>query len=129
MYELIIGLASAALLLFLFSFFQKDSYSKLEKEVEELSMQFLQETYQLKKKIKILEEELLMDDSFENSEAKTSTPLSQPSVNAILKNQVISLYNQGANLNSIAQQSSLSLEQVKKILKPYMNQARGGWHE
>ncbi|PAQ14797.1 hypothetical protein CD798_09055 [Bacillaceae bacterium SAOS 7] len=55
---LIIGLAAAAIGFFLLSLFQKDRYKQLSKEMEDLSMQQLQENYQLKQKIKILEEEL-----------------------------------------------------------------------
>ncbi|WP_203361747.1 hypothetical protein [Bacillus sp. REN10] len=118
MYGLVIGLAAAAVIFFLLSLFQKDRYKQLSKEVDDLSMQHLQESYQLKQKIKILEEELFLDDSFElNKEIAT-----EPNVSAIIKNQVISLYYQGTHIDAIAKQSSLSTKQVKQILKTYMDQ-------
>ncbi|SES83810.1 hypothetical protein SAMN05216389_102404 [Oceanobacillus limi] len=48
--------------LFILSFFLTDKFEKLENELEQLSISTMQETYQLKKKVKILEEELLAED-------------------------------------------------------------------
>lgn len=39
-----------------------DPYKKIREEIDELSMQQIKELYQIKKKIKILEEELLISD-------------------------------------------------------------------
>ncbi|MFC4320778.1 hypothetical protein [Litchfieldia salsa] len=58
----IITLLGLAIVLLVFSFFKRDSIKDLEEQVEELSMSLIQETYQLKKKISVLEEELLMDE-------------------------------------------------------------------
>ena len=60
---IIIILLSTSILLFIISFFQKDKTKQLEKELEELSFSVLQENYQLKKRMKVLEEELLMEDT------------------------------------------------------------------
>lgn len=51
-----------AIALFILSFFVNDRFEKLESEIEQLSMSTMQETYQLKKKVKVLEEELLTED-------------------------------------------------------------------
>ncbi|MFD2046073.1 hypothetical protein ACFSTA_12210 [Ornithinibacillus salinisoli] len=51
-----------AIALFVVSFFLTDKFEKLESELEQLSISTMQETYQLKKKVKILEEELLTED-------------------------------------------------------------------
>lgn len=56
----IIGLIGFSCLLLLLSFSRKDMVHTLENQVEQLSIQMLQETYQLKKRMKILEEELLI---------------------------------------------------------------------
>ncbi len=39
----------------------KDKIEDLENQVEQLSLSTMQDTYQLKKKIKVLEEEILSD--------------------------------------------------------------------
>ncbi|WP_050180852.1 helix-turn-helix domain-containing protein [Domibacillus robiginosus] len=109
--ELIIGLASAGVFFILLSFFLPDKQQRLEKEVEELSMKMLQEHYQFNKKLKVLEEELLIGES-------PSAALRKPaaSVNQIIQNQVVALYQQGTPIPQIAAQSSLSADQVKEIL-------------
>ncbi|OLN23362.1 hypothetical protein BTO30_05205 [Domibacillus antri] len=112
---LIIGLAASGAAFIFLSFFIKDKQRQLQKDLEELSMQMLQEHYQINKKLKIIEEELLISD--------VPSPASAPaaSVNQIIQSQVIALFNQGIDLQQIAGQSSLSVEQVKKILA--MNQS------
>lgn len=49
----------------LISFFMKDKTKKLEKDVEELSINIYQEANTLKRRLKIVEEELLVDPSFQ----------------------------------------------------------------
>lgn len=115
MYGFILGLLAASLLLFILSFFMKSRFKTMEQQLEEISLQFLQENYQVKKKLKVLEEELLMGDPY--SEEKNS----RQKVNEIIRNQVISLYFQGKSMDQIAKQSSLSLSQVKQILKSYQS--------
>ncbi|MEK4028809.1 MULTISPECIES: hypothetical protein [Bacillaceae] len=122
---LIIGLAVAGIGFLLLSFFLKDRSRLLEKEVEDLSMQFLQETYQLKKKIKVLEEELLIGTPATSFQETASTSETTVGINEILKNQVISLYYQGAKMEEISRQSSLTLSQVRQILAPYRNEGKG----
>jgi hypothetical protein len=107
---LIIGLAAAGVAFILLSFFMKDRQRLLEKDLEELSMHMLQEHYQMNKKLKIIEEELLISDAPSPSAKKTAP------INRIIQNQVVALYNQGIDLPQISGQSSLSVEQVKKIL-------------
>ncbi|MBM7650041.1 hypothetical protein JOC78_003025 [Bacillus ectoiniformans] len=118
---LIIGLACAGVILLIISLFQKDPAHQLKKEVDELSMQFLQETYQLKKKLKVIEEELLITDTVPNEKAYKAFSGQSGQINEIIKNQVISLYYQGTDMPNIARQSSLSLQQVQDILKPYQD--------
>ena len=109
---IIIILLSTSILLFIISFFQKDRTKQLEKELEELSFSVLQENYQLKKRMKVLEEELLMEDTL--LDAKPLRSSGEP--NEILKNHVLALYNQGLNIQQIANQSSLSPDIVGKII-------------
>ncbi|MBS4194688.1 hypothetical protein [Lederbergia citri] len=111
---IIIILLSLAVLLFVISFFQSDKVKVLEKEVEQLSMNMLQDHYLMKKRLKVLEEELLIGQSFINDSPKhekTREP------NEILKNHVLALYNQGLDIQQISKQSSLSVETVKDIIK------------
>ncbi|MBS4173541.1 hypothetical protein [Bacillus sp. FJAT-49736] len=113
MNSLIFLLLILSVLLFIISFFQKDRSASIEKDVEELSMNLYQETYQLKKRMKVLEEELLIDSPSMQAQA-ISAPKSK--INAILKNQVIALYKQGLSVEQISKQSALSISEVQKII-------------
>lgn len=107
---LLIGLAAGGTAFIVLSFFLKDRQRLLEKDLEELSLHMLQEHYQINKKIRLIEEELLISDDLSSSIKKTGP------INQIIQNQVIALYNQGVDISQIAGQSSLSVEQVKRIL-------------
>lgn len=71
-------------------------------------MNVLQEQYKLKKRISVLEEELMMDGE---------RPFQKNPVNEIIKNQVISLYKQGVNVDQITKQSALSKQEVLSVIK------------
>ncbi|GIN85478.1 hypothetical protein J6TS2_18640 [Heyndrickxia sporothermodurans] len=119
MSTLIILLLILSILLFIVSFFQKDQTSNLKKEMDDLSMNLYQETYQINKKIKVLEEELLVDDQMMKKELSKST---KPIVNEILKNQVIALFKQGLSVEQIAKQSALAQSEVKNVIAEFLNQ-------
>ncbi|MCA1054835.1 hypothetical protein LCM10_07525 [Rossellomorea aquimaris] len=109
---LLTSLLGISILLFILSFFQKDRYSEIEKEVEELSMTILQENYQLKKRLKVLEEELMLDA---DAGMKRPVPVKR-TVHEVVRNQVIALYQQGIPLDRIAKQSALSKADVQDII-------------
>ncbi|MCL7747197.1 hypothetical protein [Halalkalibacter alkaliphilus] len=62
----IIVLLSFAVLLFILSFFRKDRIKQVEKQLDHMSITYMQEIYQLKKKIQVLEEELLVSSDKQN---------------------------------------------------------------
>jgi len=116
---LIIILLCIAILLFLVSFLKKDSLTNIENTIDELSLQHVQDVYQLQKRIRILEEELLSVDNWDvlksnqpDSSIKTKSP-----VNAILKNQVLALYQQGIPIADISKRSTLQQQDIIAILK------------
>lgn len=111
-----LSLLGFSILLLLGSFFQKDPYKELKEEIDQLTLQHVQELYQVKKKLKILEEELLINnDDFSFS----SNSSSKRDINKIIKNQVWALAQQGKPVEQIASQSSLSAEDVYFILQEY----------
>ncbi|OIU70560.1 hypothetical protein [Rossellomorea aquimaris] len=112
MEAILIGLLGFSILLFFLSFFQKDRYAVIEKEVEELSMTVLQENYQMKKRVKVLEEELMMDgEVFQGRNPSPKKPIHE-----VVKNQVIALHQQGTPLEQIAKQSALTKSEVAHII-------------
>src|SRR5690625_183749 len=62
MFYIFITLIVVAIALFISSYFLSDKMDQLEEQFEQFSISSMQDTYQMKKKIKILEEELLTED-------------------------------------------------------------------
>ncbi|WP_249871091.1 hypothetical protein [Oceanobacillus saliphilus] len=58
----IITIIIVAVVLFVLSYFMNDRMEELENQLEQFSITTMQDTYQMKKKIKILEEELMPED-------------------------------------------------------------------
>jgi hypothetical protein len=116
MQTVFITLLTIAILLLIFSFFKKDHVKKLQEELEELTLTHMQDVYQLKRKVKILEEELLIQDGSTGGFISQSMNKAQP-INEILKVQVLSLYQQGRSLEQITKQSTLPMETVRKIIE------------
>lgn len=63
--ELSIILMIIGIFFIIISLFLRDSAKKVEKEVEELSISIFQETNQLKRRLKIVEEELMLEPNFQ----------------------------------------------------------------
>ncbi|WP_433958808.1 hypothetical protein [Cytobacillus horneckiae] len=112
----LIGLLSLSIILFLLSLFLKDPYKSIQEEIDQMSILHIQEIYTIKKKLKILEEELLTTDTPLPSPITHPSPAIKGEVHEIIKSQVSLLAKQGLSLDQIAVQSSLTIEEVKTIL-------------
>ncbi|MBT2645947.1 hypothetical protein J7E52_04265 [Bacillus sp. ISL-34] len=119
METLIILLFSLAIVLLIISFFGKDKVAKLEEDLEQMTLTYMQDIYQLKKKVKILEEEFVIQDEPVPPVKDKSTVNSNDiePIHEILKCQVLSLYSQGLSLDQIARQSSLTKEQTIAVIE------------
>jgi len=119
METLIVLLFSLAIVLLIISFFGKDKVAKLEEALEQMTLTYMQDIYQLKQKVKILEEEFVIQDdpvpSLKDQLTVTSNDI-EP-IHEILKSQVLSLYSQGLTLDQIARQSSLTKEQTISVIE------------
>ncbi|KIY22322.1 MULTISPECIES: hypothetical protein [Mesobacillus] len=116
---MIISLVVLAALLFTFSFFMKDPYKELREEIDQLTIQQIQDLYQIKKKLKILEEELLV-----GVDKQSSTSVEKKQIHEIIKNQVWALAQQGMQLKQIAKQSSLSTHEVQEIINEFVDKGQ-----
>ncbi|RFA36402.1 hypothetical protein CAI16_05115 [Virgibacillus dokdonensis] len=58
----IITIIAVGIVLLAISFFMNDRIEQVESQLEQFSITTMQDTYQMKKKMKILEEELLTED-------------------------------------------------------------------
>ena len=87
-------------------------------EIEQISISLHQETNHLKKRVKALEEELMMDAS---TPALSSSTLSggapDKPVHTIILSQISALHSQGYSVEEISKRSSLPKEQVQSILR------------
>ncbi|MEY9868315.1 hypothetical protein ABIE66_003694 [Peribacillus sp. B2I2] len=119
METLIILLFSLAIVLLIISFFSKDKVAKLEEDLEQMTITYMQDIYQLKKKVKILEEEfVIQDDPVPPVKTKSLVTSNEVEpIHEILKSQVLSLYSQGLSLDQIASQSSLTKEQTISVIE------------
>lgn|SRR5690625_1767788 len=109
-----ITLISVSIVLIILSFFINDKFSELENQLEQFSISTMQDTYQMKKQIKILEEELLTEN-ISNTMEKQTTDLGIDHSSMIQK--VYNLYQEGYQINEIAKQTHLSNQDVQTILK------------
>jgi DNA-directed RNA polymerase specialized sigma24 family protein len=113
----LLALVFLSLLLFTVSFFAKDKLKTLEEQIDHLTMSFVQETYQMKKKLKVLEEELLMSDE------DVMEIVRKKAFNDSLemeREQVFALYKQGLSYEQIAKKASLTTEEVRMILQQHL---------
>lgn len=119
---IIISLFVLAALLFAISFFLKDPYKELREEIDQLTIQQIQDLYQIKKKLKVLEEELLVNDTALDKQSSFNTGKKQ--IHDIIKNQVWSLAQQGMDISQIAKQSSLTNQEVQEIINEFVDKGQ-----
>lgn len=100
----------ASIVLIALSYFQRDSIKEVEQEVETLQLSAMQEIYKLKKKMTVLEEELL-DTNFVANQTNLAH-IDQHTVN-----QIISKYNNGMSEEAISKAEHVSVEDVRAIIK------------
>lgn len=106
---MIITLFSLSVLLFIISFFKKDLGKEAEKQIENYSITLMQEIYQLKKKIKVLEEEILIGEDERYFTTNTS-PL------VFDRDKILALCEEGHSLEEITALTGFSQQKVNDIL-------------
>jgi hypothetical protein len=106
-----------AILLFVLSFFLEDNVKQLEEQFEQFSISTMQDMYQLKKKIKILEEELLTTNV--HAQPAASNPVMPDTVKnkPLLIQKVYHLHQQGYSTKDISEQTNLNQADIQTILK------------
>lgn len=90
-----------------------DRVTELEEQLEQFSIATMQDTYQMKKKIKILEEELLTED-IGDTNIKNIPPALQDK--PLLVQKVYHLQQHGYSNEDIAKQTDLDIHDVQTIL-------------
>ena len=120
--DLAIILMGVGIACMIISFFIKDRSKKVERDVEELSINIYQETNNLKRRLKMVEEELMLEPTptFKTQKpapmpAAAATNASKP-IHSILVSQVVELNKQGLSIEEISQRSTLTHDQIRSIL-------------
>ncbi|MDN4609038.1 hypothetical protein [Sporosarcina highlanderae] len=106
-------LLSIGIILIILSFFFGKSSRKTEDEIEIISISLHQETNQLKKRLRAIEEELMIGVG---PIPKGRQPKTKP-VHEIIVNQILSLQAQGYSIPEIAKRSSLTDSEVLDVLR------------
>ncbi|GEN57390.1 hypothetical protein GCM10012290_11260 [Halolactibacillus alkaliphilus] len=107
MIELIIVLLAVSIIIILLSFFMNDRFKQLEQQIEQLSLSQIQESYQLNKKVKILEEELLpRTEDFDFTSHEKSA----------LTKRIETLFNNGHSIKDISRMTNINEYDVEQVL-------------
>lgn len=105
---IVIGVA-----LFIGSYFMNDKFKDLEDQLEQFSINTMQDTYQIKKKLRILEEELLTEDiSLSVAQNVPVTLRDKP----LLIQKVYHLNQQGYSNEDISKHTKLNNHDIQTIL-------------
>jgi len=99
--------------LIVLSFFIKNPTKRIEKELEGLSLDYYQDANQFKRRLKIIEEELMIDPNIIST--KPTKSQTKP-IHEILVSQVLTLHQQGFNMKEISKRSALTVDQVKSVI-------------
>ena len=98
------------------SFFQKDSVKELEEEFEQLSMDVVQDKYKIERRMKVLEEELLVGPTSRMTVKKASKPSVEKNENVSDEDIAISLFHKGYKAEQITQFTSIPLDKVERAI-------------
>lgn len=96
------------------SFFIGHSSRGLEEELEQMSMSLHQETSHLKRRLKAVEEELMISVA---PPIHHATTVQKKPVHQIIVSQILALHSQGFSLPEIAKRASLSPDEVAEVLR------------
>ena len=118
--DISIILMGIGILCIIISFFLKDKTNALEKELEELSINAFQETNSLKRRLKIVEEELLVDHNFKVKPTNTVAPShpAQAFTQAAQKPDPMTTFKQVAAQVKAQQAVQNSTQQTEPVYTP-----------
>ncbi|MFD1018758.1 hypothetical protein [Thalassobacillus hwangdonensis] len=117
MLTIIITTGTIGAVLFILSFFMNDRFKELEEQLEQQTISSMQDSYQIKQKIKVLEEELLAPDITEELLPAGNSP--RMTGGTPLVSKVKRLHNDGYNAKEIAHRTELKEHDVHSIIKHF----------
>lgn len=120
MIYIILTLAGSSITLFILSFFMNDRFKQIDEQLEQISISSIQEIYQLKKKIKILEEELLAEDL-----NMGTSPFAVKEKQASVTERIKAMYGNGMSPGQISHEFSIPEQEIRSLLLREMNASQG----
>ncbi|MBU9712261.1 hypothetical protein [Evansella tamaricis] len=105
---IIFGLFVSSAILFILSLLQKDRTKELEKQVENMSIQLMQEMYQLKQKVKVMEEEFILESNQDDL-------LGDPA-RVLTRDDVLAMYEDGYSVTDIATITNREQDDIETML-------------
>lgn len=119
-------ITAVAIVLIGISFALKDRFKDLEEQIEQISLTTMQDSYQLKKKMRVLEEELLVDemsnDLFSSQtqyEDNNDSSYQKRSTQPPLVERVLHMYKQGYTTKDISEETSLQEHDIMTTLREF----------
>ena len=106
-------LFGVAILLLVLSFFKTKETSKVEQQIEDISLSFTDKVHQLQQQIRNIE----LDAEITAQEAGI---LAASSTHRILLRDVIDLHRRGYSFESIALKKQMTPNEIEHLLAPYM---------
>ncbi len=107
----IIALAALAIILVVISFFAKDELKPLEEQIDHLTVSLAQETYQIKKRLQVIEEELLIPERQRSASPRLGGSLPPAD------RRILFLHKQGFPLEDIARETGLTVSEVERAVR------------
>ncbi|MBM7097046.1 MULTISPECIES: hypothetical protein [Alteribacter] len=107
---LVITMFSVSAILFILSFTRKDPAKDVEKQLENFSITLMQEMYQLKKKMKTIEEEFVIGNEAASAAETGSVP------NELTRDDVLALYEEGFDIKDISKKTNRSEGDIDELL-------------
>lgn len=108
----IIILIAVGVLLIILSLFTKTKHKELEDQLEQLSISTMEDTYRIRKKVKMLEDLILSEKEIPQETSSSNKVSMQP----LLNQKVYHLHQQGYSLTEIIKQTNLSESDIHSIL-------------
>jgi predicted Holliday junction resolvase-like endonuclease len=96
------------------SFLQRDNVKELEQELDHLQLSAMQEIYKLKKKMRVVEEELLQNDTPLKEQSKTNSEDNQANPNT---SRILAKYRQRMSIEAIALSEGTTVEEIRALVE------------
>lgn len=111
-----VTLIIVAIVLFVISYFLTDKVDHLEEQFEQFTISTQQDTYQLNRKMRLLEKHLKDQSGSSIVNDNVANKQDNESINPIVMQKIKHLHEQGYSVEDIIKQTGLSQEEINHVL-------------